>query len=762
MAPSRLLRLVPILLLWGCGPRVGPDGAWPSLAGGRPAPVTDLLGDSWTEDNGVERKRWIAGMHRAGAGVDWRAIERANAKAERVRRTALAALDSPEPGTWEEIGSRNLAGHTRCAALGPPRADGSRRLYVGSANGGLWRAETGGRDWRPMSDSLFGGVDEVVVLAGETAAAAPVIVMRRGRELFRSDDEGSTWSMPEGTAGLVDARRMALLADGVGTILLLADRAGADGVIHTELLASTDRGRSFASRWVAGAAWAGDMWVPSVGSAAATDVWVLHGGCVLRSTDGGRTFGPRTVIRPDSTAGMLDGSEAGAPALYVAVEASGTWCLYGSHDGGGTFLFRSALEDFWGVMGAFPSDPDAFVYGGVEAHRSSDGGRTFQRVNAWGQYYGDPAHRLHADVRGIDVLPDPDVPGRDLCYVSTDGGTYLSVDACRTVTNLSLDGMGVGQIYCTHTSSRDPDLILAGSQDQGYQRGRRRPPQGSGPSTPFDQLLSGDYGYLSSSDGSHELVYSSYPGFVLVQEGEEEANLLYPWIDFPDGADHAWLPAVVADPTDRDSFFFLADRLYRYTRREGPFWSWAVHSEEDFAAGGASFLTALAFAPSEPSRVYAANDAGAVWLSEDGGQRWRASAPLGAAAFYPTTLVVDPDEPWRAVAAGSGYSNPSVFLTDDGGATWRPAAEGLPPTIVLDVAFAGEGGNDLYAATEAGAYRLRAGQSGWENVMGLTAPATTYWSVEHVPAAGVLRFGTYGRGIWDFRPRVEVPDAEAR
>ncbi len=40
----------------------------------------------------------------------------------------------------------------------------------------------------------------------------------------------------------------------------------------------------------------------------------------------------------------------------------------------------------------------------------------------------------------------------------------------------------------------------------------------------------------------------------------------------------------------------------------------------------------------------------------------------------------------------------------------------------------------------------------WENLMGRDAPATTYWSVEAVPSAGRVRFGTYGRGIWDFAP----------
>ena len=35
--------------------------------------------------------------------------------------------------------------------------------------------------------------------------------------------------------------------------------------------------------------------------------------------------------------------------------------------------------------------------------------------------------------------------------------------------------------------------------------------------------------------------------------------------------------------------------------------------------------------------------------------------------------------------------------------------------------------------------------------MGVSAPDQTYWSVEYIPELLTARFGTYGRGIWDFK-----------
>lgn len=105
-------------------------------------------------------------MHRAAPGVDWRAIEERNRRAKRLSRNALAedpggafqgreAAGGSAPWFWEEVGSRNQAGHTRCAAVGAARG-GERSLYVGSALGGLWRGTTDGEDWTPLSDGAFG------------------------------------------------------------------------------------------------------------------------------------------------------------------------------------------------------------------------------------------------------------------------------------------------------------------------------------------------------------------------------------------------------------------------------------------------------------------------------------------------------------------------------------------------------------------------------------------------------------------------------
>ena len=55
-----------------------------------------------------------------------------------------------------------------------------------------------------------------------------------------------------------------------------------------------------------------------------------------------------------------------------------------------------------------------------------------------------------------------------------------------------------------------------------------------------------------------------------------------------------------------------------------------------------------------------------------------------------------------------------------------------------------------------GRLREDPGASEWVDVTDTRAPITIYWSVEALPHENTLRFGTYGRGIWDYRLGTKV------
>lgn len=730
-------------------PPAPPDAqaAAPQAGASIPVPTENFLDPDAEARHSASRKRWIASLHKAADGVDWKAIERANQAREEERRRAWAQSTSLVPSRWTEVGSRNQAGRMHCVQRSPGVPG---RIYAGSALGGVWMGNENGTGWTPIGDNLAGGAHWIEVLPAESAGGAEVVLAATdGGKVSVTRNNGDLWETPLGLPALSSCRGVAKLATTPPTLLVYGQYAATGGT-RPGLFASVDGGRSFANRWTGNANHAGGMWVPRVGAQSATHVYLLHRGQLLRSTTGGSN--PVVVGTLDTTAasGFMTGSEAGAPQLYALMNVASTWRLYRSIDAGATWTQTTTVTDLWdGTLCASTTNPSLVAYGGTETWRSTNAGATFAKVNNWGDYYGNPAQKLHADTPGLFALPDG--AGGEIWYVATDGGLYESRTQLATVQNLSLTGLGVSQYYSTHTSRANPSIIVAGAQDQGYQRGILSPSTGSGPSTNFAQLISGDYGHLTSGDGTHGLLYSVYPGFVLVQQGETNPQLLSPFVNFPTGAVNAWLPPICADPTDNTAFFFCGNTLWRYRRTTLNNWPTTQWTTTPLLDGGATYLSQIAFAPSNPARAYCVNNAGRVYRSNDRGVTWTLAASSGPAPhyFYGNALAVHPTNPDEAVVGGSGYSTVAARRTVDGGATWTGIGTGLPATLIYDLAYGNDG--SVFAATEAGPYRWHPSLGSWQSLAEPGVPITIFWSVEVVDNGQIARFGTYGRGIWDWR-----------
>jgi photosystem II stability/assembly factor-like uncharacterized protein len=702
-----------------------------------PRPTEDALDPEAEERQTPLRKAWFEHRHQTAPGVDWRAIERANGEAQIARRnrlrTALVTPDSP----WVERGSQNLAGRVHAAALAP---DG-QSLYVGTSLGGTWEGSLDGAGWTPFGDNLYGGAHHLAVLPGAQAGDPDVVLVATDGGLVHvTRDRGATWQIPSGLTFTNAARRVLTASDGSGIVYLLRRRSSG-----WKLMRSSDALASFQEVYNL-AGFAGDAWTTRDGR---PDLYLVTSAGIVKSTDHGDTW---TSVGPAPLGAVqaeLTGSEAGAPRLWGVWTTGGLEKLHRSDDAGASWTFIADLDDYWSVLNASITTPDTFLYGGVETHRTVDGGASFSVINTWQAYYGSPSTRLHADIQGIDVVPQAG-PFGETWYIATDGGLYRSTDLLASVQNLSLAGLRVSQYYSTHTSSADPNHVVAGAQDQGYQRASMAPPL-SDTNLAFTQLISGDYGHLTSGDGDHGFLFSVYPGFVLCHVGETNPALFLE--DFPAGEDHAWMPPVVADPLDARHFFLCASRLYRYVKGSGNNWSFAPWSSFDFGVATGEYVSALAFSPLDPQRAYAATDRGRIYHSTDRGASWTQSISSGPGPqyFYGTALLASRTDPDSVYVGGTGYQGASIWRSSDGGASFQPFAEGLPSTLVYCLGESRDGLGTLFCGTETSAYRRDKGASAWIDITDNRAPLTIYWSVEALPHENAMRFGTYGRGIWDYR-----------
>lgn len=709
----------------------------PSIAELPPPPPTEhWLAEDVEKKNKKARKEWIKSFHKTAEGVDYKQIEAANGLAQMDKRRLLASGPrGPEDGVWVERGSQNQAGRMHSAAHA---LDGSG-LYAGSALGGVWKADLDGSNWEAIGDNLYGGAHWLAVLDPRTATSPNrVFAVNGSAYLHYTDDDGETWTASTGLDGFWTIKRMLVAQD--ETIYVMA---GEDWPTEYSLFRSTDGGETF-DRVRELADYSGDMWVPRV-EGYYEGLYVVDDDQLLHSTDAGESWSVVSELGFGGSRAELAISEAGR--IWIA---HGGNRLYSSDDGA-TFTSVTTMSDYWGELQASITNVDVAAYGGVEFYRTSDGNE-FRKMNSWGAYYERPEDRLHADIMGIDVVVDAD--GQELWYISTDGGLYRSQDQLDTVWNLSLEGLRVSQYYTVHTSTATGN-IAAGAQDQGYQWS-----DSENELLDFDQLISGDYAHLTSGDGSHQYLYSVYPGIILVQVGDDNPFLSY--ASFPDNDNNrAWLPPVVGDPNDNTAFFFCGDRLWRYTLGSNG-WTAERFSDQKFDnQGGREHLSAIAFSPLDSDLAWAATNYGRAFRSEDGGLTWERSATLNYSQYlYGHALLPSRLDTDVVYLGGSGYNAHEVYRSVDGGRNWEAWDEGLPYTHVYSLAEAPDDSGRVFAGTETAAYMRSPDMDEWVDITSDVAPITIYWSAHAVEAEGLIRFGTYGRGIWDFEldELVDLPE----
>ncbi len=105
----------------------------------------------------------------------------------------------------------------------------------------------------------------------------------------------------------------------------------------------------------------------------------------------------------------------------------------------------------------------------------------------------------------------------------------------------------------------------------------------------------------------------------------------------------------------------------------------------------------------QPLRAVGTSD-GRIWLSVDGGISWRpAGQGLPATGERVAALWVDPRAPRAAVAIFGGRAGGRVFRTVDGGQVWDDLTAGLPPGELRAVTASVDGGA-VYVGGEAGVF----------------------------------------------------------
>jgi photosystem II stability/assembly factor-like uncharacterized protein len=218
---------------------------------------------------------------------------------------------------------------------------------------------------------------------------------------------------------------------------------------------------------------------------------------------------------------------------------------------------------------------------------------------------------------------------------------------------------------------------------------------------------------------------------------------------------------LAGSPTDPSSVFVGSPGKIHRTTDGGATWSRSTVT-------GA--ISSLLLHPLDPAVAYAGAEAFDYWgynpgflgRTDDAGTSWQ---PIGPPPLQSVlALGIDPAASstiyaatgWRADSETNPI--PDVLRSDDGGASWAPAAEGLPGGGVRRLAVDPIAGT-LYGATATGIYRSRDGGRSW-TAFGQRLAGTVVESLA-IARDGLRLHAATSQGVYDLEPATGPVDVAA-
>lgn len=395
---------------------------------------------------------------------------------------------------------------------------------------------------------------------------------------------------------------------------------------------------------------------------------------------------------------------------------------------------------------------DLIYWGGLTQYLSKDSGNTFDEI---GQIHG-----IHGDHQAWLVVPHV---GTNTVYVGDDGGIWRSDDQGASWTGTALTSLastlngGGLQIATLYQLAIQHDMIaavtLGGNQDNGIFRPSGPAPEwmttagGDGIDVAFDKVATTAYGiantaFLKSTDGgatwpinfSSQLPTSQVSIF-LNRLATDPNNAGYLYVGGSAGSGNPFVPAPgdILQSTDGTTSF-----------RGLGLMSSAFVTSMDVAPGDSNHLVAAS-----GTQVFVTTNALAPTVGPPTGVVFQEITGDLPARFV-TRVAFDPNDTNVVYATLAGYGTGHVFRKSIDAANWTNIS---PPVDIPVQSIALDGGSNpatLYVGTDLGVLRRSvAGAAVWEVVDDLHLPNAEIADLEINAQAGVLRAGTWGRGVFE-------------
>ena len=664
-------------------------------------------------------------------------------------------------------------------------------FYMAPVNGGVWKSDDYGRTWNPIFDSQptqsIGAIavapsdpNIIYVGSGEGLHRPDLSV---GNGIYKSTDAGKTWTH----LALDDAQQIPALAiDPHDPNRVFAAVLGhpygpsADRGIYR----STDGGKTWQNvlkkdENTGGSDVAIDPSNPNTVYAAMWEVregpWEDNnefqgtGGGLFKSTDGGNTWKQLTNGLPANLVQINVAIAASQPSrLYAVVGtneegeyASGAGLgFYRSDDGGERWQRittdpRPAMRIGGGDLAiprVDPKNPDVVYTASLVTMKSSDGGKTWMSLR--GAPGGDDYQNLWINSNDPNII-----------LLVADQGALVTTNGGQTWS--SWYNQPTAQVYHVNTTNEFPYKVCSGQQESGSVCISSRGNDGEITVREWHPVGVIEYGYAAPDPLNPDLVYGG--GRTEVSKfhwstGQVQNISPIPVRNKQYRADRT--EPVLFSPVEPHTLYYATNILFK-TTDGGQTWqaiSPDLSRKEPVVPDSIGKMANLnpkagkqrgaiyALGPSfkTVNTLWAGTDDGLLWITRDGGKNWSDITPRDLTPWSKVTQIqASHFDDQSAYASVSRFriddQRPYIYRTHDGGKTWQPITNGLPPGPVDTVREDPVRKGLLFAGTENAVWVSFDDGDHWQSLQ-LNLPHTSMrdlWIHDDD-----LIVGTHGRGFW--------------